>query len=78
MAWNYLAQLEEVEVTGVRTTPYKAVQVGIKNKNPRKVNSGLLGQFRKNNVNPKYKVAEFKVTEDALVAPGELNIFHAH
>lgn len=64
-------QLEQVAVTAVRTTPYHAVQVGIKDRSPKNVHNGLLGQFRKNNVNPKYQLAEFKVTEDALLEPGE-------
>ena len=72
-----MIQLQEVAVTAVRTEPYNAVQVGIKNKSPKNVHSGLLGQFRKNNVDPKYALAEFKVSEDALLQPGELDCFQS-
>lgn len=30
----------------------------------------MLGQFRKAKVDPKYRVAEFKVSKDALLEPG--------
>lgn len=65
-----MMQLEDVAVTAVRTTPYHAVQVGIKDRNPKNVHNALLGQFEKNNVSPKYRLAEFKVSEDALLQPG--------
>ena len=77
MVWSD-TQLQEVAVTAVRTEPYNAVQVGIKNKSPKNVHSGLLGQFRKNNVDPKYALAEFKVSEDALLQPGELDCFQSY
>lgn len=63
--------MEDVAVTGVRTTPYYAVQVGIKNRKPRTVNNALLGMFAKNGVAPKARVAEFKTTSDALLKPGQ-------
>lgn len=66
-----IMQLEDVAVTAVRTTPYHAVQVGVKNKKEKNTHNALLGQFRKNNVPPKAKLAEFKVTEDALLQPGK-------
>jgi len=70
-------QLEDVAVTAVRTEPYNAVQVGIKNKKEKNTHNALLGQFRKNHVAPKAKLAEFKVTEDALLQPGtELSAAH--
>lgn len=64
-------QMEDVAVTAVRTTPYNAVQIGIKNRREKTTHNALLGQFRKNGVDPKYKVAEFRVTDDAMVEPGD-------
>lgn len=63
-------QMEDVAVTAVRTVPYAAVQIGIENKRESRTHNALLGQFRKNNVKPKMRLGEFKVTDDAMLQPG--------
>ena len=63
-------------MTAVRTVPYNAVQVGIENRRERRTHNAHLGQFRKNNVKPKMRMAEFKVTDDALLQPG-MRLCHA-
>lgn len=62
--------MDNVAVTAVRTVPYNAVQVGITNKGGKNIHNGLLGQFKKAGVIPKARLAEFKVSEDALLEPG--------
>ena len=62
--------MEQVAVTAVRTTPYTAVQVGIRDQLPRRMHNALLGHFKKNNVSPKLRLAEFRVSDDAIVKPG--------
>lgn len=62
--------MEDVAVTAVRTVPYNAIQVGIENRREKRTHNALLGQFRKNGVKPKVRMAEFKVTDDALLQPG--------
>lgn len=62
--------MEDVAVTAVRTVPYNAIQVGIENRREKRTHNALLGQFRKNGVKPKMRMAEFKVTDDALLQPG--------
>jgi large subunit ribosomal protein L3 len=70
MGFTY-TQMEDVTVTAVRTVPYNAVQVGIQNKPAKSTHNALLGQFRKNNVaDPKRKLAEFRVSDDAILVPG--------
>ena len=67
-------QMEDVAVTAVRSTPYNAVQVGIKNRREKNTHNALLGQFRKNGVHPKLRLAEFRVTDDAMLLPGTLKV----
>ena len=64
-------QMEDVAVTAVRTTPYNAVQVGIKTRKEKNTHNALLGQFRKNGVAPKLRMAEFRISDDAMIQPGE-------
>ena len=50
---------------------YDALQVGVSDfKNISKVSKPLQGHFKKNNVSPKRKLAEFRVAEDALLEIG--------
>ena len=69
-----LSQMEDVTVTAIRTTPYTAVQVGVTDRPEKNVHNALMGQFRKNNVTPKLRLAEFKVSDDALLKPGMLQL----
>lgn len=65
-------------MTAVRTTPYTAVQVGIRDQLPRRMHNALLGHFKKNNVSPKLRLAEFRVSDDAIVKPGVHNKFFSN
>jgi large subunit ribosomal protein L3 len=67
-------QLENVQVVAHRTVPYTAMQVGCVDAKAKNVHAGLLGHFKKNAVQPKRKVTEFRVEEDGLVPVGELAI----
>lgn len=69
---SVVVQMEDVAVTAVRTTPYNAVQIGIKNRKEKNTHNALLGQFKQNNVAPKLRLAEFKVTDDAMLQPGTI------
>ncbi|GAA5896535.1 hypothetical protein JCM6882_005721 [Rhodosporidiobolus microsporus] len=56
-----------------KTTPARhSVIVGCSPRKAKTTNGAMLGQFRKAGVDPKMKVAEFEVTEDALVPPGTM------
>jgi large subunit ribosomal protein L3 len=69
-----LLHLEECEVVGVRTKAlngYDAVQVGAGKRKVKNVNKPDRGQFAKAKVEPKAKVYEFRVSEDALLEPGQ-------
>ena len=72
--------VEGLQVVGVKTTEkdgYNAVQLGtgaIKAKNVKKPQKGY---FAKANVEPKKKLAEFRVSEDCLLSVGaELSVEH--
>lgn len=72
--------VESCQVVAVRTIEkdgYLAIQVGtgfIKKKN---VTKAQQGHFRKGNLEPKSKVAEFRVSADYLLKPGtELSVNH--
>lgn len=61
------------EVTAQRTADkdgYSAVQLGMGNVKPKRLNSAMRGHFRKNGVAAKQKLAEFRVSEDAMVNVG--------
>ena len=62
-------QMENCQVTSVRSAEkdgYNAVQIGIGARKAARVNKALKGQFAKAGVEPKAKVAEFRVSEDAV------------
>jgi len=75
-----LLHLEECQVVGIRTKElngYNAVQVGSGTRKVKNVNKPDRGQFAKAKVEPKAKVVEFRVSENALLAPGqELTVNH--
>lgn len=56
---------------------YDAVQLGVGVAKVKNVTKGMRGHFAKAKVEPKRKVAEFRVTEDNLIEPGkELSAKH--
>lgn len=67
-------QLDNLQVTNVRTKEkdgYTAVQLGSGKAKVKRVSKSQRGQFAKANVEPKKKVVEFRVAEDALLEVGQ-------
>lgn len=62
--------LEVISQKNEETDGYNAVQVGAFNKKAQRVSKSMLGHFKKNNVEPKYKVAEFRVDAENLLEAG--------
>ncbi|HUY68839.1 MAG TPA: 50S ribosomal protein L3 [Alphaproteobacteria bacterium] len=65
--------LENVQVTGQRTKDkhgYAAVQVGYGKAKPKNVPKPMKEHFAKSQIEPKMKLAEFRVTDDALLEMG--------
>ena len=65
--------MESVQVVGVRnqkTDGYSAVQLGAGSVKVKNVSAAMRGHFAKASVLPKRKVAEFKVSDDAMLEPG--------
>jgi large subunit ribosomal protein L3 len=75
-------KVENCQVVGVRKTAgagkgYNAVQLGVGSRKPRNVSKPMRGHFAKAKVEPKVKLAEFRVSEDALLDIGaELTAEH--
>ena len=60
-------QLDEAQVTATRTTEkdgYTAVQVGMMPQKSQRMNKAQLGQFKKNGVEPKRLLKEFRIKGD--------------
>jgi len=67
--------LENNEVVAVKTADrdgYVAVQLGAGAKKAKNTSKPERGHFAKAEVEPKARVAEFRVSEDALLAPGDV------
>jgi large subunit ribosomal protein L3 len=67
-------QLEGCQVVAVRTVErdgYSAVQLGAGKAKVKNVTKPMRGHFAKARVEPKMKLAEFRVSEDALLEPGD-------
>jgi large subunit ribosomal protein L3 len=67
-------QIENLQVTAQRTTAkngYTAVQVGFGKAKASRVNKAQRSEFAKMNVEPKKVLAEFRVSEDALLPVGQ-------
>jgi len=67
-------QLENCQVVGQRTADkngYTAVQLGAGAKKAKRTTKAERGQFAKANVEPKAKVAEFRVSEENMIDVGE-------
>ena len=66
-------RVEKCEVVAVRTAErdgYTAVQLGVGTAKPRNTTKAQRGHFAKAKVEPKRKLAEFRVTADALLEVG--------
>jgi large subunit ribosomal protein L3 len=66
-------QLEGCQVTGHRTLEkdgYVALQLGAGAKKPKNTSKAMRGHFAKAEVEPKRKLAEFRVSEDNLIDVG--------
>jgi large subunit ribosomal protein L3 len=66
-------RVEECEVVAARRPDrdgYAAVQLGVGRAKANKVTKPMRGHFAKAKVMPKAKLAEFRVSEDALLEPG--------
>ena len=67
-------RLEDVEVLSTRSIEkdgYTAVQLGFNNKKLKNINKPLKGFFAKAKSEPKEKIVEFRVSEDALLKIGD-------
>ena len=69
-----ILRLEDVEVLSVKSLDkdgYTAVQLGFSNKKLKNISKPLRGVFAKANSQPKEKVAEFRVSEEAILKIGD-------
>ncbi len=67
-------RIEDVEVLSTRSMKkdgYIAVQLGFNNKKLKNINKPLKGHFAKAKTEPKEKIIEFRVSEDALLKIGD-------
>ncbi len=73
-------RMENTEVLSTRTLAkdgYNAVQLGVGSKKTKHTTKPLRGIFAKSKVEPKEKIAEFRVSEDALLNVGDkLSVNH--
>ena len=75
-----ILRIEDVQVLSVRSVSkdgYSAVQLGFCNKKLKNTSKPLRGFFAKANSEPKEKIAEFRVSEDAVLNIGDkLSVNH--
>ena len=67
-------RLEDVEVLSIKSLDkdgYTAVQLGFNNKKPKNISKPLKGIFAKSKSLPKEKIAEFRVSQEALLKVGD-------
>ena len=67
-------RIEDVEVLSVKLVDkdgYNAVQLGFSKKRPKNISKSLRGVFAKAKVEPKEKISEFRVSEDAVLNIGD-------
>ena len=67
-------RIEDVEVLSVKSVDkdgYNAVQLGFSNKKPKNISKPLRGVFAKAKVEPKEKILEFRVSQDAFLNIGD-------
>ena len=69
-----ILRIEDVEVLAIKSIDkhgYTAVQLGFANKKPKNISKPLRGFFAKAKAEPKEKVVEFRVSEDAVLNVGD-------
>ena len=69
-----ILRVEDVEVLSVKSIEkdgYSSVQLGFCNKKPKNISKPLKGVFAKIKSHPKEKVAEFRVSQDAILNVGD-------
>ncbi len=75
-----LLKVDGCQVVSQRTQErdgYTAVQLGVGAAKPKRVGKAMRGHFAKAKVEPKRRLAEFRVSEDAMLDPGaELSAAH--
>ena len=67
-------KIEDLEVLSIKSVDkdgYNAVQLGFCNKKPKNISKPLRGFFAKAKTEPKEKVVEFRVSEDAILNVGD-------
>ena len=67
-------RIEDVEVLAIKSIDndgYTAVQLGFANKKPKNISKPLRGVFAKAKSEPKEKIVEFRVSEDAILNVGD-------
>ena len=67
-------RIEDLEVLSIKSVDkdgYNAVQLGFSNKKPKNTSKPLRGFFAKSKSEPKEKVVEFRVSEDAILNVGD-------
>ena len=67
-------KIEDLEVLSIKSVDkdgYAAVQLGFCNKKPKNISKPLRGFFAKAKTEPKEKVVEFRVSEDAVLNVGD-------
>jgi large subunit ribosomal protein L3 len=67
-------RMEDVEVLSIKSIEkegYSSVQLGFCNKKPKNISKPLRGVFAKIKSHPKEKVAEFRVSQDAILNVGD-------
>lgn len=73
-------QLDQAQVVAVRNQEkdgYAAVQLGVGEQKPQRLSKAIKKMYAKINVQPKAKLREFRVSEDALLEVGaELSVSH--
>ncbi len=75
-----ILRIEDVEVLAIKSIDkdgYTAVQLGFANKKSKNISKPLRGVFAKAKAEPKEKVVEFRVSEDAILNVGDkLSVNH--
>ncbi len=69
-----LLKVDNCQVVDIRTNEkngYTALQLGVGTRKPKNVTKPMRGHFAKAKVEPKKKLAEFKVSENALLSVGD-------
>lgn len=69
-----LIHVDGCQVVSVKTKEkdgYTAVQLGVKPAKVKNVSKGMRGHFAANKVEPKQKLVEFAVPQDAMLTPGD-------